>query len=68
MPDQDIVGILKLIWPLIILQIGVAAWTIADILKRKRTRSLTPAVWIIITLIFNLIGPVAYFLYGRAED
>ncbi len=68
MPNQDIVNILKLAAPLIILQLAAIIWAITDIVKRKKTRNLSPAVWIIIVLFFELLGPIAYFLFGRAED
>lgn len=68
MPNQDILNTLKLIWPLIVLQVGVAIWVIVDIVKKKRTRNLNPTLWIIISLFINIIGPIVYFLFGRAED
>ncbi len=68
MPNQDILNILKLAAPLLVLQLAAIIWAITDIIKRKKTRNLNPVIWIIIVLFFELLGPIAYFLIGRAED
>jgi len=68
MPNEDVVSILRLIWPVIVLQVAVAIWAIVDILKRKHTRNLSPMIWILIALFINFLGPIAYFLFGRAEE
>ena len=68
MSNPDIISILKLVWPLLVLQVAVAAWAIVDIVKRKRTRNLSPAIWIVIIIFGELLGPIAYFLFGRAEE
>lgn len=68
MEIQNIWEIIKLIWPLVILQYGLAIWAIVDIAKTNRTKNLSPVVWIIICLFINIIGPVLYFLIGRSEE
>lgn len=68
MPTQDVVELLRLLWPLIVVQVALAVWAIVDIARRKKTRTLSPAIWIIICLFFNLVGPIAYILVGRAEE
>lgn len=68
MPSQDIINIIRLLWPVIVLQLALAIWAIVDIARRKKTRSLTPTIWIIICIFVNFVGPIAYILFGRAED
>lgn len=68
MPDQDAIGILRIVWPLILIQLAAAIWAVADIVKKKKTRTLNTTAWILISLFVNLIGPTAYFLFGRTEE
>jgi hypothetical protein len=55
--------------PLMVLQIGLQIFALYDIYKRGGTREpLPPIVWVIIVLVFNLLGPIFYFALGRKED
>lgn len=60
--------ILKVVWPLIVIQLVVQIYAIIDIAKRKKTRNLTPAVWIVIIILGEILGAVIYLLTGRAEE
>ncbi|HCG99175.1 MAG TPA: hypothetical protein DE036_05085, partial [Actinobacteria bacterium] len=53
MSTQDIINIIRLLWPVIVLQLALAIWAIVDIARRKKTRSLTPVIWIIICIFVN---------------
>ena len=68
MKNMDLLSVLKLIWPLILLQLGIALAAIVDIARKKKTRNLSPAVWILISLFVSTIGAILYFVVGRAED
>ncbi len=59
--------LLKVFWPLILSQIVLAAWAVIDISKRKKTKILPRPAWIILSIVFANIGPIAYFLLGREE-
>ena len=57
-----------LIAPLAILQLGLMAFALADWVRRPHTRYLDRRVWLVIIVIFSIIGPVAYFFLGREEE
>jgi len=57
-----------LIAPLAILQLGLMAFALMDWVRRPRTRYLNRWVWLVIIVIFSILGPVAYFLLGREEE
>jgi len=57
-----------LIAPLAILQLGLMAFALVDWARRSRTRYLDRRVWLVIIVIFSIIGPVAYFFLGREEE
>jgi hypothetical protein len=60
--------IIKLIWPIIAIQLGLQIYTIIDVAKRKKTTNLSPAIWIIIIVLGEIVGPILYLLFGRNED
>jgi len=65
---MNILELLKLIWPLVLIQLGLQIYAIYDVVKRKKTKNLSPLIWIIIIVLGEIIGPAAYFLLGRSEE
>jgi len=65
---METVEILKLLWPIILIQFVVQIFAIVDVARRKKTRNLTSAAWIVIIVVGEIVGPIVYFLIGRAED
>lgn len=64
----DSLSIIKLVWPLIILQLAVQIYAVIDLAKRGRTRNLSFAVWLVIILLGEILGAILYFLVGRKEE
>jgi heme/copper-type cytochrome/quinol oxidase subunit 4 len=57
-----------LISPLIVLQIALQLYALYDVLKRSSTREATTTVlWVLIILMFNLLGPILYFALARRD-
>ena len=57
-----------LIAPLAILQLGLMVLAVVDWARRSRTRYLDRWVWLLIIVLFSLLGPIAYFFLGREEE
>ena len=57
---------LPLLIPIVLLQLGLLAAALIDILKREKTKG-PKWVWIIVVVCINLFGPIVYFLFGREE-
>ncbi len=64
---MEIWQMLLLLAPLIILELVLMVVALVDLLKRERVRG-NKIVWAVVILIFNLIGPIAYLIWGREED
>ncbi|MCL1793311.1 MAG: PLDc N-terminal domain-containing protein [Oscillospiraceae bacterium] len=66
---EEFVKFLPLVIPLAAIQFGFVIFCVVDILKKKATKNLSPAVWIVITvaLMNTFIGPILYIIFGRAE-
>lgn len=61
-------GIVKLIWPLIILQLGVQIYAIYDLVKKGKTKNLSFVIWLLIIILGEILGGIIYFLVGRTEE
>lgn len=59
--------LLAMLLPLVALQLGLALYCVVRIL-RKGTANLNKPVWCAIVLLVNLIGPIAFLLFGRRKD
>lgn len=68
MPLQ-VIGILKMFWPLLVLDLGLTIWAIVDLIRRPETavRYLPKVVWVAIILLISVLGPIAYLVLGRDE-
>ncbi len=64
----EIVELLLKLWPLLLLQFGLMIWALVDLLRRHSTRTLSMPIWIVLIILVNFFGPLAYFLFGRAEQ
>ena len=56
-----------LIIPLAIIELGLLAFALNDLIKRKKVKGGNKWVWGII-LFVGIIGPIVYFVLGREED
>ena len=57
---------LPLIIPIILLELGLMIAALVDIIRREKTKG-PKWVWIIVVVVFNLLGPIIYFIFGRDE-
>jgi hypothetical protein len=65
---MDPIDIIKIIWPVIVIQFAVQIYAIIDIIRKKKTKNLSPAIWIIIVIFGELFGAIIYLLAGRIEE
>jgi len=57
---------LPLIIPIALLELGLMIAALVDVIRREKTKG-PKWVWIIVVVVFNLFGPIAYFIFGRDE-
>jgi hypothetical protein len=65
---ESIQQYLPLLIPLVVIQLGLAAAALIHIFKHDTYKIGNRAVWIIVSLCVNIIGPVLYFVLGRGEE
>lgn len=58
-----------LILPLIIISVGLTIYALLDFVRRdpREIRGNVYWVWLVVILLFSIIGPVAYLTFGRRE-
>lgn len=57
---------LPLLIPILVLQLGLMIAALIDVIKREKTKG-PKWTWILIIVLVNLFGPIAYFIAGRDE-
>lgn len=55
--------ILTLLLPLVVIQVGLQAYTLLDLRRNKEQKD--KLVWILVIVFLGFIGPFIYFLWGR---
>jgi len=69
MNDELSIGQLAaLIIPLALIELGLMAFALRDLLRRERVRGGNKWLWGVLIVFFGMIGPIAYLLLGREED
>ena len=63
----DYARYIPLLIPIILLELGLMVFALIDLSKRTATRGPRWA-WILVIVLVNLIGPIAYLLFGRQDD
>lgn len=65
METSSLVDMLKLIWPIIVLQIGFQIYAIVDLFKHPNVKNLNKWIWLVIIIFGEIFGPILYFTLGR---
>ncbi|EMG28083.1 hypothetical protein X560_2212 [Listeria fleischmannii 1991] len=65
---MEIAGIdFALILPILILYLALLVTALVDLIRHWNIRK-NPIIWLIVVCVINIIGPVAYFIFGRKEE
>jgi multisubunit Na+/H+ antiporter MnhG subunit len=65
---EQIGSYLPFLIPLAIAQLGLMLAAIIHILRHDTFRFGNKLVWILVSVLINIIGPVLYFVIGRGES
>jgi len=65
--NRDILIFVAVVAPLAILQLGLLAWALIDIIKRERVKGGNKLVCVLVILLVSTLGPIAYLIWGREE-
>ncbi|MBD8069476.1 PLD nuclease N-terminal domain-containing protein [Bacillus sp. PS06] len=56
----------ELLLPIVIIQFVLMLIALVDIIKAKETKG-PKVMWVLIVVLINLFGPIAYFIFGRKK-
>ena len=63
---ENISSLIPFLIPIILLQLGLMVFALADLIRRERTKG-PKWVWALVVILVSLIGPVIYLVVGREE-
>ncbi|EAG0772883.1 negative regulator of sigma-Y activity [Listeria monocytogenes] len=58
---------IALIIPVILLYLALLLTAIIDLTKKWNERK-NPVIWLVVIIVINIFGPIAYFIFGRKEE
>lgn len=56
-----------IVLPIIALQLTIQIIALVDLYKQKRIERNKKIIWVFVILLFNILGPIAYFIIERRE-
>ena len=68
--EMSVEEILKIVWPLILVQLVFQAYALIDLFmtKKGKTKNFSSTIWAIIIVLGEIVGPAIYFIFGRSEE
>ena len=60
--------LLRVIWPLLVLQFIMQIIAIINLIKRNKVRFNNKWIWVLIIILGNILGPIFYFAFRGADD
>jgi hypothetical protein len=68
MDSSDLAGLIPLLIPVILLELGLMIAALLDLLRRERRTKGPKWVWGLLIVFFSIVGPLVYFFLGREES
>ena len=65
---KDLVEFLPFLIPAIAAELALAITALIHVLRHPHYRFGNKAIWVVIVLIVQFIGPIFYFTVGRSEE
>lgn len=65
---EDLKEYLPFIIPLAALQLGLMIAALVSIFKHKEYKTGNRALWVVVSLLVSMVGPILYFVLGKEED
>lgn len=65
---DSLVKLLPVIVPIVVFELGLMISALVHILRHKAVRRGSMALWIVLIVLLQIIGPALYFIFGREED
>jgi hypothetical protein len=60
--------LLVLLIPLVLLQLALMIAALVHLFRHKNVKVGNVALWAVVIILLNILGPVLYFVLGRGEE
>ena len=64
---EQLIEFLPFIIPLALAQFGLMAYAVYHILTHKTYKIGNRAIWLVVSILINFIGPILYFVLGKED-
>jgi hypothetical protein len=68
MPLDTLAKFLPFLIPIVIIEIGLAIFAAIHVWNHPHYKFFNRTIWMVIVIVFQIIGPIFYFTLGRAND
>ena len=65
---HNINQLIPLLIPLAVIEVGLLVAALIHIFTHKTYKMGNRVLWVIVSILFNIIGPVLYFILGRSDE
>ena len=65
---ETLMEYLPALLPLIIIEVGLALFALVHVLRHPHYRHGSKGIWIVVVILVQFLGPIAYFVFGRGEE
>ena len=65
---EDIKEYLPFLIPIAVLEFGLIIAALVSILKHKTYKTGNRALWLVVSLLVSIIGPILYFVLGKTDE
>ena len=65
---ESITQMLPYLAPIIVLNLILLIISLVDIIRREHVAGGNKIIWVLVTVLFQIIGPIAYLVVGRKES
>ena len=65
---KDLTPLIPFLIPLILVQLALLITALVHVLRHEHYRVGNRVLWVIIVVFVNILGPIAYFAFGRSDE
>lgn len=65
---KNLLPYLPFLIPIAALELGLAAAALVHVLRHRSYRFGNRAFWVVVVLLFEIVGPILYFAVGREDE
>ncbi len=65
---KNLLPYLPFLIPVAALELGLAAAALVHVLRHRSYRFGNRAFWVVVVLLFEIVGPILYFTVGREDE